>query len=291
MDKFQRSYVLTIGPRFEGGKLVDPNLIVIKNPFTLDFEVNRNTLASANTGNFRIYNLSENNRKKIFKDTYRTDIYIPVNLKAGYGTTLPTIFKGNIRHAWSVRESTNYITTIDAFDGGDAIVNGFVNKTFKKGTAKKALIKSVLDVLPNVTVGAIGDFAGEISRGNSVNGNASDIASTLSNDGFFIDLEKAYCLNDNECVLGSIAVISSDTGLLGTPIREQQTLSFDMLFEPRVLAAQKISLNSITAKNFNGTYKVISIKHHGTISEAVCGDAITSLGLWAGDKELTVVTQ
>jgi hypothetical protein len=36
----------------------------------------------------------------------------------------------------------------------------------------------------------------------------------------------------------------------------------------------------MTEPQLNGQYKVVSIKHQGTISDAVCGDAITTVGLF-----------
>jgi hypothetical protein len=96
-------------------------------------------------------------------------------------------------------------------------------------------------------------------------------------------------LRDNEVVLGSIAEISSASGLLGTPVLQETFLTFDILFEPRLFVGQKVRLNSITAANFNGEYKVVSVKHSGTISEAIGDDARTSVALWAPPGRLTLV--
>jgi hypothetical protein len=67
---------------------------------------------------------------------------------------------------------------------------------------------------------------------------------------------------------------------LGKPYQEAGILHFSMLFEPRLKIAQAINLVSMTEPQLNGQYKVVSIKHQGTISDAVCGDAITTVGLF-----------
>jgi molybdate-binding protein len=52
-----------------------------------------------------------------------------------------------------------------------------------------------------------------------------------------------------------------------------------MIFEPRVICGQFVTLESSTDASFNGDYKITSVKHRGVISPVVSGDAITTLGL------------
>lgn len=284
MDKFQRNYRLLV--ETQNGEIIE-----IDPPFTMEFDIQRNVLQSTNVGSVRVYNLAKETRRKIYKDDFTYDVYLKFQLMAGYGATMPTIFKGNLKRAWSVREGVDFITTIEGFDGGDALINSQINEAFKSGTPTNKVMETILASFQNrnVSIGAIGSFPGTLPRGNSVSGNSADLANALSKGGFFVDLEKAYCLNDSECIAGSLLVINSDSGLLGTPVRDKTTLTFDILFEPRILIGQLITLDSITGDNFNGDYRVISVKHRGMISEAVCGNAVTSLGLWKGLETLTVV--
>ncbi len=290
MDKRRRNYQLLIGPAMVNGIVVgDPTAVLIEPPFTMEFDIQRNNLASTNNGTIRIYNLSEDVRKKVYKDSFRYDIRKTIQLKAGYGDTIPTIFKGCIRQASSVRQGVNFITTAECFDAGDAMINGEINQTFMAGTPKDQIMRQIIQTLPGVSVGAVGQFPGTSLKAETYSGNSANILKTLTNDGFFVDLEKAYCLNNNECITGAIPVLNSASGLLGTPVREETKLTFDIIFEPRLQIGQLIELQSSTERNFNGQYKVISIKHRGTISDSVCGDAVTSVGLWYGTKSLTVV--
>ncbi len=289
MQKLGRNYILQVGT--PGG-----GTLTITLPFTIEFDITRNTLTSANVCSIRIYNLSAVNRNQIRFNVMDGGIFQPVVLQAGYGQSLATIFKGNITQAWSVREGTNFVTTIESFDGGYAFNNGFVNTTFPAGTSQRTVVQTVAGTLPYVSVGSISTSKflnasgapATLQRGNPVSGSSVDILDKLTGGGFFIDNSKVNVLNDNECVPGGIPLIDDSAGLLATPVRELTKMTFDMIFEPRLLAGQMVNLQSAegTANlaNFNGTYKVVGIKHRGMISGAVCGDAVSSVELFYGTQ-------
>lgn len=284
MDKFQRNYILEI-ETFGGGS------IVIRPPLTLEFDIVRDVHSSANTCTVRIINLSSTTRQKIRYDFFDFGNVRKIELKAGYGDTIPTIFTGNMSRAWSFRQGTEYITQIECYDGGTAFSNATFNDQFPEGTNFNSILDSIVGTLPGVSMGAIGDFSGTISKGASYSGNSVDIIRELTGGAFFIDNGFAYCLKDSECIEGEIQLITSASGLLGTPILEHTFLSFDMLFEPRILVCQKIELKSITESNFNGFYRVNSVKHKGIISDAIAGQAITTLGMWYGPNTLKTVSR
>lgn len=296
-DKLGRRYRLIIGDTLDiapdGASFTQHNDtgLTIFPPFTVEFDINRSTLASTNVAQFRIFNLSEHHRKRIYKDSFQHNLYKAVQFDAGYGDQLSTVFKGSISRAWSVREGVNYVTTIECFDGGEALLNAQTNLNFPKGTSQADMMNTISKQLKpwNVQTGVIGDYPDKNSRGNTRHGNAAEHLDEISQGGFFVDLERVYCLNDNECLRSPIDEISSESGLLGTPVRQETYIYVDLLFEPRVVMAQKLTLKSKTMNNFNTEYRVVSIKHRGVISESVCGDAVTTLGLFSGSKALTVV--
>lgn len=272
MDKFGRTYRLEVATQ-------SGSTLVIEPPFTIQFDVYRNLIVSPNESTIRIFNLAANNRNQIRYDVSNYGELRPVVLKAGYiNQTLATVFSGNIAQAWSVREGTDFITTISAHDGGFSFVNGKTDNTFPANTAFDTVIRTLAGQnLPGTTLGAVGSYPGQLSRGNAYSGTTSDILTQLTGGGFFIDNTKVHCLNPNECVEGGIQVINSRSGLLGTPVRENLIIHFDMLFEPRLLIGQQVKLESIGDVNFNGFYKIYSLHHKGMISESVCGDAVTSV--------------
>jgi hypothetical protein len=289
MDKFGRTYRLAVDTQ-NVQFIASGTQLIVEPPFTIEFDITRNILSSANASSFRIYNLSPNTRNQIRKNISDYQDLRKINLKAGYiGSNLPVVFDGNITQAWSVREGTNFITQIESFDGGFAFANGLTATSFPEGTDQNTIIETLIASLPAVTPGIVGDFSGALSRGNAYSGSTPELLRELTGGGFFIDNGKAHALKNNECLAGELQVITAESGLLGTPVRENTILNFDMIFEPRLLIGQIIELQSSTDVNFNGLYKIISLKHRGMISETVCGDAVTSVGLWNGTKALLTV--
>ena len=285
MDKLGRNYILTIqGTNF-------PIPLIITLPFTIEFDITRNTLTSANVCQIRIYNLSPKNRNLIRRNvTGYGDPYQAITLQAGYGTSLPIIFTGNVSQAWSVREGTNFITQIECYDGGFAFVNGQTNLTVPAGFPYQLLIADLIKTLPNVNLGAVGSYIGSSPRANTYNGNTIQILKELTGGGFFIDNGTGNALGNNEYSIGigSPLVINAAAGLLNTPILEQTIVRFDMIFEPSLNPGNSVILISATEANFNGMYKVTAVKHRGMISQTVCGSAITT-GEFFFSKILTPV--
>ncbi len=275
MDKLGRNYELSIQVDDVGTTLL------IKLPFTVEFDITRNTLTSANVCQIRIYNLSLHNRNQIRYNVTDFGIFRAIRLRAGYGTNLPIIFTGNISQAWSVREGVNFITQIECYDGGFAFINARAPETpFPGGSQVRDVIGSLASSMKpyHVDLGAIGAYPKPpLSRGNSYNGNTIEVLKELSGGGVFIDNGKVNALGTDEVIAtpGTLQ-INSSTGLLGTPVLERNIVRFDMIFEPSLIAGQKINLTSATGGNFDGPYKVTGLKHRGMISAAVCGSVITS---------------
>lgn len=273
--KFGRNYILNV-------ETIGGSTLTIKPPFTIEFDITRNVLTSANVSSIRVYNLNENHRNQILLNVNDFGRFRAIQLMAGYGSNMPIVFDGEYRHAWSVREGVNFISQLESFDGGFAFANSTSNISFPANTDQKTVIETLVADLKaaGVQVGAIGNFEGSLGRGNAYSGNTCDLLRELTGGRFFIDNGKAYALADNECIAGPVTLIDASAGLLNTPVREQTYINFDMLFEPRLVIGQKITLKSTTEKNFNGDYKVVALKHRGMISEAVCGEAITTVTLF-----------
>lgn len=298
MNKFGRKYTLSVWPKmpFNPGSIgvqaltSEPEL-VISLPFTCEFDITRKTLASMNVAQFRIFNLSEENRNFLRFNASDYGFIQQIQFNAGYSDYPPLVFTGNISQAWSVREGVNFITQIECFDGGFASVNGQTNAYFPAGTPYQTVIASLAATLPNVSLGSIGNYPGVMPRGNTYSGNTVEILNQLTGGGFFIDNGKANCLNTSETIsTPNPTQINASTGLLNTPLLEFNIARFEMLFEPTLHAGEVVEITSQTEYNFNGTYKITGVKHRGVISGAVCGTAYTT-GEFFYVNNLTAVAQ
>lgn len=270
-QKLGRNYSLTIS----GDNFATP--ITVGLPLTVEFDITRNTLTSANVCQIRIRNLNLIHRNAIRKNVTNYSYPITnVTLRAGYGDNLPLIFTGNVSQAWSVREGVDYITQIECFDAGFAFVNGQCNLTFPANTPYQTIIAEVMGTLPGVTIGAVGNFPGATTKATTYSGATVDILNQLTGGGFFIDLGTGNALGNNETTMAAPLIIDASAGLLQTPVLEQNIVRFDMLFEPSLTIGRQVTLTSVTEAHFNGTYKITAIKHRGMISQTVSGDAVTT---------------
>lgn len=270
----------------------NPGAVNIAYPMTLMMDIQRNTLASANKGYFKVFNLKEDTRRQIFHDRYNTLTYRQLVLTAGYETDpkLPIIFQGNILSAYSYRQKQDWVTEIEAYDGGFGIINGQISAAIPVGYNIRDVIANAIRTMPNVALGTVGDVApsDQNSRGLTVMGNSWDVINNLAPDAnVFIDGEKANVIGKNEYIPSNDEpfLISSATGLLETPRRYEARLDVKILFEPRLRIGQLVQIES-SERYYNGVYSVIGIQHRGVISGAVNGELTTVASVWKGTSQL-----
>lgn len=295
-QKFNRNYRLRIGvsdnqtsnfigqsPDAEGPFLAPE--ILIEYPLTIEFNVDRGIGASLNSLQCTVVNLSPETRSRIFQDRFgyfsagnNEGAYRRVTLEAGYGDNLTIVFQGNLFEAGSYRRGTEIITIINARDGGYDTAVTRAYQTYKVSTLQE-LIQQLCGGFPNLKVGQIGNFPDQIKRPVSVDGNQWDALQMYSSGSAYIDNEVINVLGDTEVIQNSIQIIDPSTGLLETPQRDDAALFIRTLFEPNIIMGQYLQLDSKVQPVYNGTYKVISVGHHGIISGAKNGPYESRFGL------------
>lgn len=252
-------------------------------PLTIDFQIVRNTSASANTATFNIYNLNagtRNDTRFFFQDRFATDKVKSIKFEAGYGNNLVTCFQGKILEAYTHRQGTEVITSIQALDYG--IASDYVNTTIDAGTSFKEAYKLVLQTSKDLTIGAIGDIDGIFQTPTTFEGNIIKVLNNITGNNTFIDGGVANTLLPNECLNEGVTVIQASSGLLSTPQRRGGEVVIDTLFNPNYKVGQLLEIKSDISSAFSGTYKVCGITHSGVISGAVAGTRKTTLNLWIG---------
>lgn len=281
INKFNRQYQL----KLETG---DGRVVTISSPLTIEFNIVRNTLASANTASFSVKNLNPATRSNIYKDLYNVEEFRAIQFFAGYddlqeGARLPMLFNGTIKSAYNNRSagSVEFSTDIECFDGQLSAFDN-INLNVKKGTPLKDILKDVTNSMSDIGSFTVGNGLDQKTyRGTSLMGNPKDYLRNLSGKRFFIDSRGVYILSENEVIDGSIKKIDKTNGILGTPRRQELFVEIDMLFEPRLKPAQLIQLESESAPEHNGDYKVVGFKHSGVISGSEGGSVYTTVTLQA----------
>ena len=285
MRKFNRNYkiVFEVGYRKDLLEYVPQQTIEVQYPFTLKFDVNRGVWSDANTGNFQIYNLGYDVQALLWKDRFDQTKYVTMWLYAGYENIMPLIFMGDVQECTSYRNGVDFITDIQATDGGYLFQYGFVNKTFSKDTDFKFLIQELLAGVPTCKVGYITSNVKQMrKRGRTFIGQTMKLLEAYNFDKVFVDNGELHILGENDVIPGQLMVLNADSGMIGTPRRSETTLNVDTIFEPQLVVAQAINLQSKIYPFLNQNYQIIGLRHYGTISPDECGNLYTSVSLSLG---------
>lgn len=292
--KFQRTYQVFVeainGSTFEFGSSDGSNHLL-----TMEFNVIRGYQASIQSGNFRIRNINQNTRNNIFKDSFNFNTRF-VKVMAGYiGTPLSIIFQGNAQTIMSYREEggTDWITEIVGMDWGFLHTNSWSAWTDNPGVGQAYTQQQVITHLVNDAIDTAKNYGQTLGIG-VINGffsprysyTAHDFTMNLlaieSNRLAYIDNGKIYVMPNNYVFKGDMTLISSATGLLGTPKQTQTGLICQIIFEPGIQVGQQIFLDTESSEfgsAVNGLYKVVGVQHAGVISSSVAGKCITTVQL------------
>lgn len=280
--KLNRTYTLTIQTQDEKGNPTDEALIVT-NPMTIDFSVDRSIYAGLNSLDVTIYNLAPKNRNLLFQDVYGIN-YKHIILEAGYqGQGQTIIFNGNIWSAYSERQGVNILTKIHAIDGLSSQYSK-VNTTLQKGETLQTVINTLNNSMTDLKTGTQSIQNYTFNRPVVLNDNSFRLLKTYTNDNVFIDMKTINIMKTDDVIEGYVPLINDASGLLATPQRKDATLSVTMIFEPRLLIGQVIEIQSSVAPQFDGQYKIYGLKHSGTISDSVAGQCTTTVQLQVGSQ-------
>lgn len=292
MQKFERNYKIyfEVGERKLTGEHIPQDLIEVAYPFTLNFTTNAGiNLSNNGSCKAQLINLPSNVQKSLWKDNWQSDKYILMQLHAGYQDTMPLIFYGFVNQCYSYRQggSTEYITEIQADDNALIAMYGFSNITFSAGTEALNILSGLLETANGYEVGYITPDIKPLKRDRTFIGQTLDLlGKEYGGYDVFFDKGQLNIISDNDVIPSDgILVITSESGLLGSPRRADQFLKTTMIFEPRIRIGQMIELLSDSIPWFNGVYKVNAVTHHGTISPVTCGKLVTEITLSLGNTQ------
>lgn len=261
---------------------LQPETLSLKYPLTIDFSIQKNMESSTNTAAFEIYNLSEKTRSNIFQEQFNTGVKKVVTFYAGYGgmDNESLVFKGYIQEAYSQRRGVDMVTVITAWDIG--YTESYMTTTFEKGTTFKEAYKHIVSLMSGVELAEIGELEGSFQTPTTFTGTPMEILNKITDYHTFIDNGSVKTLQNNECIDVPVHIIDAESGLIDTPMLRGGQIEINSIFQPSIAIGQLYEIKSITASNFNGTYKVCGYSHSGTISGAVAGQRLTRINLLIG---------
>ncbi len=275
----QRQYLrhaqVVVGKAGEGVLIEDLRIV---------FEIVKDHQGQPNSGNIKIYNLTDENQKKI-----KTE-FDEVIVNAGYQGGEALIFRGNIRQARTYREKNDWITEIDAGDGDDDYRTGIVNETLAAGVTDQQLLSRIVTNYKTTTMGEVSGIAPTTRlRGKVISGNSRDVLANLSRqhnatwsiqDGRLTIIPVMGVL-DKEAVL-----INERTGMIGTPEQDDKGVKVTSLLNPlyeingrikldnngiKIVPAEPVAGQKITTSkpkvlarlDPDGIYKIYKLTHKG----------------------------
>lgn len=283
-QKFGRNFRLTIDPS-DG---LPP--IVITLPYTIQFWVERDTLASLNQFSVEIYNLSKATRRRIFQDRWdlrpnqvngasqppRTAM-----LEIGYAT-LYNVAQGQLWQASSSRRGTDIVTRIEGRSAFSDLVTAQITESYQAGNSIIGLFNHLIGQFPNLTPGVTLNpttWPQTFNRPVALNGLVWDEIKKYSKNNVYIDNGKVYIMKQNDVLDMPALLLNDQTGIIDTPRRFQGRIVVTTLLEPIASISQTAQLNSSIEPVYDGTYSIAGLRHEGIISEAVAGSARSTISL------------
>lgn len=233
----------------------------------VDYNIRKTYTNASNICTITIYNLKEITRQFLKKTKLQTDIRY-LNFSIGYESELVSIFSGTVKECSSERNGNNIITTIQGWDGGEAMVRCESNITIDNTTDIYGTLLNDLKAY-NIKEGYISpkaQYKVAGTRGIVLNGKTWGLVKKYQADlDIFIDNQKLYIYAKDEFKKLSF-IINADTGLLNTPKDYGNGyIEVETIAEPTIELMSIVDLDSETDPSYNGTYKVISIEQTGTI--------------------------
>lgn len=280
-DQYLRSCTLQVSAKSSAVTLnvIDLSALRIK------FSVKQLSAMTPNVGEIRVYNVEEATAVHI-RDNF---INGGLQLQAGYADNFGTIFQGNIMQVILGRESaTDTFIDITAGDGVDAFNNAIIIQTLGVGATQENQVAAAVTEMSKkgVTAGHLGEFPqSKLPRGKVMYGPAKDYMRTVAqttNKSWSIQSGRLTFVSNNSFLPGEKVVLTSKTGMIGTPQQTNEGVNVKCLLNPllqvnRLIqidnkSVERIKLDFSNAKtpptlpadlSADGYYYILCISHQG----------------------------
>lgn len=246
MDKsaqFGRVCTLIVSNRARSG--IDLSELRIK------FAVKRSDTMTPNVADIRVYNLEAQTAALIKKE------FTTVTLQAGYEGNFGVIFQGNIKQVILGRENaTDTFIDIIAGDGDRAYNFAIVNATLAAGSSQTDQAARAMTSMKEKGVGEgyMGTLPpSKLPRGKVMYGNARQYLRDIAESSGFqwsIQDEKINFVKQTAYLPGERVVLTSDTGLIGTPQQTNEGVNMKCLLNPKLKIAGRVEINNASIERY-----------------------------------------
>lgn len=244
---YGRSFLLEIGN--------DKETLVVDS-LRVKFSIKRGAKSKPDTATFQVYNLSEENRRRVTYD------YNQVRLSLGYGE-LAVVYHGEIIGS-SVKDATSdgdIILEISAGDGLTDYSKSTVNVTLAAGANDEEIVRQCLLNMKKTEATYVEQFTDKkLTRGSVLFGRCrAKLSVAAANQG------RAWRIQDNGLVMvgdanvigDQIYLLSQETGMLGKPEVTEDGIIVRSLIIPAIGNGSWVAIQSVTMPDINGEAKVL----------------------------------
>ena len=215
------------------------------------FNVKRSGVMAPNAATIRVYNLDLVTANLLRKE------FTQVVLQAGYAGNYGVIFKGNIRQFIIGRESaTDTFINIIAGDGDQAYAFATVNSTLAAGSSQTNHLDTALTAMQGQGVGQnyVGQLpANQLPRGKVMYGKAVDHIQRIAQSSGFswsIQNQQVNMVKLSTYLPGTAVVLSSKTGMIGTPRQTIAGIDFQCLLNPKLKIHGLVQVDNASVAQF-----------------------------------------
>lgn len=266
---FGRQAALLVARPLEDFRADEANALLVEQ-LRVTFDVEKNLGSEPNSVKIEIYNAAEPTRARM------QEKYLRVFLQAGYAGDMKLVCVGDVRKAYSKRDGTSWVTTIEAGDAERALLHARVNKSYKAGVRGAQIIDDAVKAMGQLDFGALAAIkprfdAVQHLHGYSARGRASreiDRITEAAGVEWSIQDGRIQFLPKGEANRARTVELAEDSGLVGAPewssprerSKKKPMLQVKSLLMPEIRPGGLLVVKSST---ISATCKVHSVKHNG----------------------------
>jgi len=266
-ELFNRKVILLVGKRGQTGRLITD--------LRMTFRIEKSLEKNPNSSMVSVYNVNNDTRRIIEQEG------AVCQLKAGYGETEPPLlFTGDLTRATTKINGADFITEMEAMDGGEAYQTSEVDVSFSKGVESGQILSGVLDSM-GLTKGTVVDFKSALKylSGFVFSGRSTDALDTIlgkQNLTWSIQDNQLQILPRGKSTTEEAVILTPKTGLIGSPFitkvlnsdllkkkdgkEAESGLRFISLLNPLLRPGRLVSID---ARLVQGLYRVEKVSHNG----------------------------
>lgn len=209
----------------------------------IDIETTSNRSDSPNKAVCQIYGLNDSSSQAIRSEG------VSIQLYAGFDGIHKLIFEGDITSTQVIKLNPGWAIKITAGDGIKAFTESTITKTYASGTEKTDIIKDIVDSMKLAAKTAVDTISGKTVGDLTLDGLSKDALNTIMGDN-----QASWSIQDGEVHMAKIdepidreaIVISSETGLLESPVMTEKGVNIRAVLNPDIRPGKLIDLQAIS---------------------------------------------